>query len=95
MYKEPIPLLVCSAKDYTTFETEIMRSHMNSEHRVNMVCRLCFYKGSKKYEIEKHLLTNHVDAGPQQGNNKSSWVTPVGKPAGIDPLILLQERENR
>ncbi|XP_014210682.1 ATP-dependent helicase brm [Copidosoma floridanum] len=32
--------------------------------------------------------------GPQAGS-KPNKVTPVGKPSGLDPLILLQERENR
>lgn len=27
--------------------------------------------------------------------SKTNRVTPIGKPMGIDPLILLQERENR
>lgn len=29
---------------------------------------------------------------PQQKQNR---VTPIAKPAGLDPLIILQERENR
>ncbi len=31
----------------------------------------------------------------QQTGAKSSRITPVAKPAGIDPVVLLQERENR
>lgn len=32
---------------------------------------------------------------PVPAGGKTSRVTPITKPSGVDPLILLQERENR
>lgn len=32
---------------------------------------------------------------PQQPGTKTNRVTSVAKPAGLDPLLILQERENR
>lgn len=32
---------------------------------------------------------------PQQPGAKTNRVTSIAKPAGLDPLLILQERENR